>query len=112
MVRPFDPPRTQRRPVSFPPGITVKRENSPQGGQRVSDPCPLLPSPVLHQRQKKELPPPASPRCGAPLRWTRGTGKPQPRFTLSQRTREIPVVLCLTQRFGEVSDHNGEGSAL
>ena len=41
-----------------------------------------------------------------------GTREAQPRFALSQRTREIRVVPRLMRRFVKVSYHNGKGSAL
>ncbi len=40
------------------------------------------------------------------------TGGAQPRLALSHQTREIGVAPRLMRRFGKLSNHNGEGSAL
>ena len=59
------------------------------------------------------LPPPAPLlvwRAAAP--GGRGTREVKPRFAWPQGTRDIRVVPRPVRRFGEVSDHNGGGTAL
>lgn len=61
-------------------------------------------------KNERAISPPVPLFVRGPLcRARRGTRKAQPGYALPQQTREIRVVPCLMRRFGEVSDHNGEG---
>ena len=62
--------------------------------------------------KRGSLSPPAPLSCGAVTPGGRGTREAQPRFAWSHQTRGIRVVPPLMGRFGKVSNHTGEGSAL
>ena len=63
-------------------------------------------------KKRGSLSPPAPLSCGAPFRRARGTREAQPRVAFSQRTREMLVIPRPVQRFGKVSNHNGESFSL
>ena len=74
--------------------------------------CTTSPCPVPHQRSKRggrSLH--QHPSSAARWRAARGgTPGAQPRFAFSQRTLEMLVVPRPMRRFGEVPNHNGDGS--
>ena len=91
-------------------------ESDPQqrGGKGVRTPVHLYP-PRWRTSAKKggvalTISTPPVRRAAAPA--GRGTREAQPPFSFPWRTREIRVIPRLMQRFGEVLNHNGGGSAL
>ena len=91
------------------------RATSPQGGKRVSFSLSPFTLPRAAPAAKKggvalTTSTPLVRRAVTPSEG--GTREAQPRFALSQRTREIRVVPRLMRRFVKVSNHNGECSAL
>ena len=98
--------------MTFPPGITVERATSRQGGARgVPTPVPLCPPPCRTSGQKGggalTTSTPLARRAVAPSEG--GTCEAQPRFASPQRSRGIRVVPRLVWRFVKVANHNGEG---
>ena len=105
----------KRRSMAFPPGITVVRATL-RKGEGKGDVLPVTLYPARWRTSAKKhgvalttsIPPVR--RAVAP--GGRGTREAQPPFSFPWRTREIRVIPRLVQRFGEVLNHNGEGSAL
>ena len=66
--------RPQQRSMAFPPGITVVRATSPQGGQGAAILAATfaLPRAAPAEKNGGSLSPPAPLLCGAPLRRARG----------------------------------------
>ena len=100
--------------TAFPQGISVVRATQQRGGKGVRTPVHLYP-PRWRTSAKKggvalTISTPPVRRAAAPA--GRGTREAQPPFSFPWRTREIRVIPRLMQRFGEVLNHNGEGSAL
>ena len=111
--RSADPPRPQRRPFAFPPGITVERATSPQGGAKGRHlgrhPCP---PPCRASGQKGGgAPSTSSPSRAAPRRTGRGGDTPgaaPPR--LSQPTRGIRANPCPIRLSRQGPGYTSEGA--